>query len=120
MTVHSTIWADLEPEVADIRLMTIHHSDDTATAARPIWTERLAVVCAPNYRVSGHPVTTAQDLLKADLIDILGRLFYWQSVIDRLGLAALDLDGGTRSNTTNGALECAAHRLWAAWLRRVP
>ena len=45
------------------------------------------------------------------MIHILGRPIYWQSVIDHFGLEALKLEGGTRSNTTNVALECAAHGL---------
>lgn len=110
VTVHSTIWADLEPEVADIRL-TIHHRNDAPSGARPMWTERLALACAPSYRVNGSPIASAQDLLQADLIHILGRPFYWRSVIDHFSLDMLDMDGGTRSNTTNVALECAAHGL---------
>ncbi len=110
VTVHSTIWADPEPEVADLRL-TIHHSDDAPSEARPVWTERLALACAPDYRVDGRPIATAENLLGAQLIHILGRPSYWQSVIDHFGLEALNLEGGTRSNTTNVALECAAHGL---------
>ena len=110
MTIHSTIWADPEPEVADLRL-TIHHSDDAPSEAHPVWTERLALACAPDYRIEGRPIGTAQDLLGAQLIHILGRPFYWQSVIDHFDLETLDVDVGTRSNTTNVALECAAHGL---------
>jgi LysR family glycine cleavage system transcriptional activator len=110
ITVHGTIWADVEPEVADIRL-TVCHSDDAPPDARPIWTERLALVCAPDYRAAGRPVKAVQDLREAELIHILGRPFYWQSVIDRYGLDGLNLDGGTKSNTTSVALECAASGL---------
>ncbi len=110
VTVHSTIWSDVEPEIADIRL-TIHHGDDPPENLRPIWNERLALVCAPAYRVNGRALATPQDLLDADLIHILGRPFYWQSVADMFGLDALNLDGGTKSNTTNVALECAVHGL---------
>lgn len=110
VTVHSTIWADLEPDVADIRLA-IHHRDDAPSQARPMWNEQLALACAPDYRANGRSVKTAQDLLQADLIHILGRPFYWQSVIGHFGLEALNLDRGTKSNTTNVALECAANGL---------
>ncbi|WP_419904453.1 LysR substrate-binding domain-containing protein [Kiloniella sp.] len=106
ITVHGTIWKDVEPEVADIRI-TVDKKDNAPQGSQPIWKEKLAVVCAPDYLVNGRQIRKGEDLLEANLIHILGRPVYWQILATHFNLTTLDLDGGTQTNASNVALECA-------------
>ncbi len=110
ITVHGTLWADVEPTVSDIRI-TINHKDDIPAATTPLWDEKLTIVCAPDYAPRGKPLTEAADLQTANLIHILGRSSYWQSVIDHFDLRGMTLEGGLQTNVSNVALEFAAQGL---------
>jgi len=110
ITVYGTIWADVEPKVADIRI-TVNHKDNIPTATTPLWDEKLTLVCAPGFEVHGKPVSDAVDLKKAKLIHILGRSSYWQSVFDHFDLQGMNLEGGLQTDVSNLALEFAAQGL---------
>ncbi len=110
ITVHGTIWTDVEPKVADIRI-TIDHQENAPTEAQPMWVEKLTIVCAPDYQVQGSPIATPQDLLNANLIHILGRPIYWQKIIDLFDLKGMHIEGGLQTNASNVALEFASQGL---------
>ena len=107
ITIHGTIWTDVEPDVADIRI-TISHRDDQPTGALPLWQEKLTLVCAPDYRVNGQPLTDPQQLADAELIQILGRPTHWQSIAAHFGLTEINPDAGLKINSTSIALEMAS------------
>ena len=107
ITIHGTIWTDVEPDVADIRI-TINHRDDKPTGVVPLWQETLTLVCSADYRAGGKPLSEPEQLLEADLIQILGRPTHWQSIADHFGLTTLNPDAGIKTNSTAIALELAA------------
>lgn len=107
ITIHGTIWTDVEPDVADIRLTT-NHRDDEPAGVVALWQETLTLVCSPDYRIAGKPLTEPGQLLAADLIQILGRPTHWQSVAGHFGLTTLNPDAGIKTNSTAIALELAS------------
>ncbi|MCP4997537.1 MAG: LysR family transcriptional regulator [Hyphomicrobiales bacterium] len=107
ITIHGTIWTDVEPDVADIRLTT-NHRDDAPAGVVPLWPETLTVVCSPGYRIAGKPLKEPEQLLEADLIQILGRPTHWQSIASHFGLKTLNPDVGIKTNSTAIALELAS------------
>ncbi|MEX3007829.1 LysR substrate-binding domain-containing protein [Hoeflea sp. TYP-13] len=113
ITVHGTIWTDVEPEVADIRL-TINHQDDAPAGVVPLWAEKLAVVCAPDYKVAGKRLAEPRQLQEADLIHVLGRPVHWQSIAAEFNLKSINSDGGIKTNSTAIALELASQGLGCA------
>ncbi|NOD64620.1 MULTISPECIES: LysR substrate-binding domain-containing protein [unclassified Ruegeria] len=110
VTVHGTIWTDVDPNVSDISI-TINHRDDASESLTRLWAEKLTVVCAPGYTVGDQPLTDPQQLHDAQLIHILGRSAYWEKVAANFGLEDLDQKEGPRSNSSNLALELAAKSL---------
>ena len=107
VTVHGRIWKDEDPEVADIRIVSAVESDLPKTATI-LWTDRLRVLAAPGARIDGAPLTTPVQIVSAQLVHNLGRPDYWAAVGRHFGLEALDLTGGTRTNSLNVAMEMAA------------
>ena len=107
LTVHSTVWADVEENVSDISI-TIAHEDDVDSSVMRLWDEKLTVVCAPDYMVGGVPMTDPQQLMGARLIHILGRPAYWEMVAESLGLDVLQMGGGYQTNSSSAAMEMAA------------
>lgn len=110
VTLHSTVWSDVEENVSDVSI-TMNHRDDTDGDQILLWDEKLALACAPDYRVDGAELTAPDQLAQTQLIHILGRPIYWEMVADRLGVEALELNSGFQANSTNAALELAAHGL---------
>ncbi|MEY8841360.1 LysR substrate-binding domain-containing protein [Cribrihabitans sp. XS_ASV171] len=117
VTVHGTVWSDVEPDVSDISV-TIDHEDELPAGAIRLWPERLAVVCAPGYRVDGAPLNDPMQLRQAKLLHILGRLVYWEKVAGAFGLEPLDLTGGFQTDLTTLAIEMAAQGLGCAAVPR--
>lgn len=110
LTIHSTIWVDVETNVSDISI-TINHVDDAVGPAVKLWDEKLALVCAPEFRVVGQALTRPEQLEHAKLIHILGRPIYWEKIAKHFGLAGIDLTGGLQTNSSNMGLEFAVNAL---------
>ncbi len=110
LTVHGTVWIDVEPNVSDISI-TVNHIDDVTVGARQLWAEKLAVVCAPEFTVNGAQLTDPAQLQEAPLIHILGRPAYWERVARHFDLADLNQKEGLRTNASNLAMEMAAQSL---------
>ena len=110
LTVHGTIWTDVEENVSDISI-SINHVDDITPDLTRLWAEDLTVLCAPDYQVNGEPVTRPEQLYDAGLIHILGRLEYWKLMTRALDLAEIDLNSGPSTSATNLALEMAVKGL---------
>ncbi|KIC14312.1 LysR substrate-binding domain-containing protein [Leisingera sp. ANG-Vp] len=110
ISVHGTIWEDIEQSVADIRI-TINNSDMAPSGARKMWPEEMTVVCAPNYRVQGRRLMSGNDLLEADLIHIIGRPDYWCKIADQFNLGNFPLDTALQTNASNIALELSTRGL---------
>ncbi|NVO58295.1 LysR family transcriptional regulator [Rhodobacteraceae bacterium B1Z28] len=117
LTVHGTVWTDVEPNVSDISL-TINHVDDVTADMKRLWVEKLAVVCAPGFLVDGAPLTDPRQLQDAPLIHILGRPAYWERVALHFGLTNLNQKEGLRTNASNLAMEMAAKSLGCVALPR--
>ncbi|MGR3614647.1 MAG: LysR substrate-binding domain-containing protein [Paracoccaceae bacterium] len=110
ITLHSTVWSDVEENVSDISI-TINHVEDVDRGMVRLWDEKLALACAADYQVNGAPLSDPQHLRQARLIHILGRPIYWERVAQCLGVDVLELKGGFQSNSSNAALVLAAHGL---------
>ncbi|WP_406649596.1 LysR substrate-binding domain-containing protein [Aliisedimentitalea scapharcae] len=107
VTLHSTVWADVEENVSDISI-TINHVEDVGRDQVQLWDETLALACAPEYRVGGKPLREPAQLLEAKLIHILGRPIYWEKVSKALGVEISSQNNGFHTNSSNTALELAA------------
>ncbi|MES0826948.1 LysR substrate-binding domain-containing protein [Ruegeria sp. SCP11] len=117
LTVHGTLWSDVGANVSDISI-TIDHIDDVVSDAERMWPEKLSVVCAPDFRLEGAPLTDPTQLQDAPLIHILGRPAYWERVAQHFGLSDLNQKDGLRTNASNLAMEMAANSLGCVALPR--
>lgn len=113
LTIHGTIWSDVDEKISDISI-SINHIDDIPEGAVRLWTEELTIVCAPDYEVNGQVLTEPLQLCDADMIYILGRLEYWKLVLRELGLPEFSLPSGLRTSATNLAMELAIKGLGCA------
>ncbi|MBE1282510.1 MAG: LysR family transcriptional regulator [Rhodobacteraceae bacterium] len=110
VTLHSTVWSDVEANVSDISI-TINQRDEADRDQVQLWDEKLALACAPDYRIDGEVLNRAEQLQQARLIHILGRPIYWEKVAGALGLDLGELTSGFQTNSSNTALELAASGL---------
>lgn len=117
LTIHGTIWTDVEANVSDISI-TINHVDDVIDGMTQLWTEKLSVVCAPGFLVRGEPLQDPKQLDDAQVIHILGRPAYWEKIAAHLGLQDLNQKDGQRTNSSNLALELATKSLGCVALPR--
>ncbi|EBA17336.1 transcriptional regulator, LysR family protein [Roseobacter sp. SK209-2-6] len=117
LTVHGTVWNDVETNVSDISII-VSHVDDTPADLHLLWEETLTLVCAPDYRPDGELLTRPDQLHHADLIHILGRPIYWGLAEEALGLKGLNLKGGLRTSGPSLALELAVQGLGCIMLPR--
>lgn len=117
LTMHGTVWTDVEENVSDISI-TINHMDDVTSDMVRLWEDKLTVVCAPDYTIDGHAITRPEQLFNAELIHILGRPAFWELIAKQLGWPDLNLKGGLRTNASNLALELAAKGLGCVALPR--
>ncbi len=106
LTIHGTIWSDVEADVSDISI-TMNHEDDVQEGLTRLWVDKLTVVCAPEFTVGSEPLSDPQQLADARLIHILGRSAYWEKVSTHFGLSDLNQKEGARTNSSNLALELA-------------
>jgi len=107
LTVHGTIWSDVEANVSDISI-TANHVDDVTENLTRMWIDKLTIVCSPDFKVGAKALKDPQQLTGARLIHILGRSAYWEKVSAHYGLEDLNLKDGARTNASNLALELAA------------
>ena len=107
LTIHGTIWTDVEPDVSDISI-TIDHEDDVGEGQNLLWVDQLTVVAAPGFVVAGEPLTQPKQLEHASLIHILGRSAYWKSIASHWGLEDLTHRDGARANASSLAVDMAA------------
>lgn len=110
LTVHGTIWTDVEPNVSDLSI-TLNHVDDVADGLTQLWVDKLTVVCAPGFQVGDKAFTEPQQLRDARLIHILGRPAYWEKVSAKFGFEDLNQKEGPRTNSSSLALELAVKSL---------
>ncbi|KIC21322.1 LysR substrate-binding domain-containing protein [Leisingera sp. ANG-Vp] len=117
LTIHGTIWTDVEENVSDISISTSHLEDVTPNMLQ-LWEEKLTIVCSPNYLVDGRPFDSEGQLCRADLIHILGRPVYWELVAKHIDAQEVNLKSGFSTNASNIALELAAQGLGCIALPR--
>ncbi len=110
VTLHSTVWSDVEENASDISI-TIDHEDDADPDQIELWDEKLTLACAPDYLVDGKPLTNPAQIPQANFIHILGRPAYWERVGQVLNLNAPDITTNFQTNSTNAALGLAANGL---------
>jgi LysR family transcriptional regulator, glycine cleavage system transcriptional activator len=108
ITVHGTIWNDVEADVADISLVSSRKSD-APTGSELLWPEMLVLVCSKEYLERSKPIRIPADIVGANLIHILGRSVYWESFAAKFALLTLDLTKGQQTNALNVALELAVN-----------
>lgn len=108
VTLHGTIWGDLEDEVSDLSI-TLKHNETMQAGETRLFHDQLCVVCAPTYEVNGKPITAPEDLTHARLIQILARQDCWKSIAAALELESLEFEGALKSNSSNIGLEMAAN-----------
>ena len=117
LTVHGTVWTDVEENVSDISI-TINHVDDVSPDMVRLWEEKLTMVCGPNYTVEGLPISEPDQLFRANLIHILGRPVYWELITRQLNLQDINLKSGSRTNASNLGLQLAVKGLGCVSLPR--
>lgn len=117
VTVHGTVWNDVEGDISDISI-TINHQDEIPDGTIPLWREKLAVICAPGYQVDGADLIDPAQLAQADLLCILGRLAYWEKVAAYFDLPPLDLSGGFQTDVSTLTIELAVQGLGCAVVPR--
>jgi DNA-binding transcriptional LysR family regulator len=109
VAVHGTVWAGPEDQIADV-IVSVLREDEVPEGARPLWAERLVLLCAPAMAARlGAPA----DLERVPKIIIAGRQEYWSVIADALGLPPFGLERALRTNGSNISLEMAAHGLGA-------
>ena len=117
ITVHGTVWHDVQADVSDLSIV-LGHDDDPPANSHRLWSDRLTLVCAPGYQVDGETFCEAEQLEKASLIQILGRSEYWEDVALSLGLERLNNPSLMRTNASGMALEMACNGAGIAALPR--
>jgi LysR family glycine cleavage system transcriptional activator len=100
------IWPDDDDHAADIKLINAR-TEAAPPDSEKLWSESLAVVCAPAYVTDRGPLREPADLCHARLIHVLGRTAYWQQLADRFGLTNWTMASRTQTNSLNVALELA-------------
>lgn len=118
VTVHGTVWSDVEQDVSDISI-TMDHTDDLPDGAVQLWDERLVLVCAPDFRVDGAPLTDPAQLVRARRIQVLGRPIYWELMARHFGIKSFQATGGHKTDVSTLAARLAAQGLGCAALPRV-
>ncbi|WP_166418660.1 LysR substrate-binding domain-containing protein [Cochlodiniinecator piscidefendens] len=108
ITLHGTVWTDVEDNVADLRI-TLEETATPPAHAIPLWDERVTLACSPSYHKT-H-LKTPDDLGQATLVHVLGRPVYWQLVEEALGCSNLQMQGGLKTSNSNVALEFAAQNM---------
>ncbi len=107
LLLHGTIWEDLNEQAADITI-SIRRFDDRPSNGIVLWTDKLALLCAPSLLQGPRRLEEPHDALNFDWIFIHGRQEYWKSMSEALGISASPHEKGITTNASNIALELAA------------
>lgn len=107
VSIHGKIHSEDEAKFVDINLIAAR-SDESPESSLRLWSEKLTVVCAPDYTVEDKPLRNPVDTRKAHLIHVLGRPMYWQQYAELFGIDDWSMTGGSQTNSLNVALELAA------------
>jgi DNA-binding transcriptional LysR family regulator len=107
LLLHGTIWEDLNEQAADITI-SIRRFDDRPPNGVPLWTDKLALLCAPSLLEGPRRLEEPRDILNFDWIFIHGRQEYWKAMSEALGISASAHEKGITTNASNIALELAA------------
>lgn len=107
VVLHGTIWEDLGEQIADITI-SIRREDDQLEGGTRLWDDELVLLCAPALLEGPNGMRVPADILKNDLIFVLGRQEYWQSMASALGIDGSAFEKGLTTNASNIALELAA------------
>lgn len=109
VAVHGTVWAGPEDQIADV-IVSVLREDEVPDGARPLWAERLVLLCDPAMAAR---LRTPADLGREPKIIVAGRQEHWSVMAGALGLPPFGLEGALRTNGSNISLEMAAHGLGA-------
>ena len=107
VVLHGTIWEDLSEQIADITIST-RRFDDRPPSGVPLWSDQLAILCAPNLLSDPRGLRSPRDILNLDWIFVHGRQEYWQCMGDALQIDISEYEKGITTNASNIALELAA------------
>ncbi|MBZ9810235.1 MULTISPECIES: LysR substrate-binding domain-containing protein [unclassified Mesorhizobium] len=107
VVLHGTIWEDLSEQIADITIST-RRFDDLPPGAVQLWSDQLAILCAPSLLSGPKALKAPSDILGVDWIFVHGRQEYWQCMGDALQIDISDYEKGITTNASNIALELAA------------
>jgi DNA-binding transcriptional LysR family regulator len=101
------LWEDASEPAADITI-SIRRFDDRPPDGIALWTDRLALLCAPRLLDGPNGIKKPGDILSLDRIFIHGRQEYWTCMGEALGIPATAHEKGIATNASNVALELAA------------
>lgn len=117
VTVHGTVWTDVDEDVSDISI-TMNHIDEVPDGAVQLWHEKLSFVCAPDFEVEGEPLSDPAQIPSARRIQVLGRPVYWELIAKNFGLPPLEASGRHQTDVSTLALELAAQGIGCVALPR--
>lgn len=108
IVLQGTVWEDPSDLKSDL-VITIRRFDDKPSSALELWEDELVLVCAPELANGPNPIRSAEDLRGHEWIFVLGRQECWHAIAKELGLDEETHDKRITINSTNIALEMAAH-----------
>lgn len=107
VVVHGTIWERASEQLADIAI-TIRREDDRP-AGQQMWRDRLMLVCSPAFRDAQGGAIASSELDRLPWVSIHGRQEFWSCIVEHLGTVSRSSSPAVSADTTNIALELAAH-----------
>ena len=113
IAIHGSVWADEEPEIADI-IISHTHKDNLQGDTISLWRENLIVVCSPDFKVMGKPLRATDMLSSARLIHTLGRSEFWSQMMSHYGLGSTATQETCQTNSFQSALELASSKIGVA------
>ncbi|MEF3049073.1 LysR substrate-binding domain-containing protein [Pseudotabrizicola sp. L79] len=105
VVVNATIWDSPTDDIADISI-SVNRDDEVPAGATRLWDETLSLVCSPKMAALA---AERNNLASQPKILIAGRQEYWGMFRHAPGFAAIELGAAIKTNSTNVALEMAAH-----------
>lgn len=108
LLMHGTIWEERTEQIADFVII-IRRFDNIPEGAIRLWDDRLVLLCAPQMLEGPDALKAPQDVVDATWITVHGRQELWQDMTAGLGIDGSGNDKRLSTNSTNIALELAAH-----------
>jgi len=105
--VHATVWDRRVDDIADVTL-SADREDAVPAGAEALWPEKLMLVCSPE--LAGQ-MKSAADIAALPQITVSGRQEFLPIMTRALGVSLPQPPSVFRSNSSNVALEMAAHGL---------